>query len=96
MSLPISLSFASNLPTLLHRKIASGRYAKDGYRLSGSYEADLGWDNLFADYLSKRAATKRAGATAVDISAPDIGEKKVPGVSEATFTNVTATPEAED
>ncbi len=95
MSESTSLNYTNNLPSLLARKISFGRYAKDGYRLTGSYEADQGWDNLFTDYLAKRAEPHRAGATAVDIGAQTEGKTIRPETPELTFNDVEALPEAE-
>ena len=95
MSESTSLNYTNNLPSLLERKLSFGRFAKDGYQLTGSYEADQGWDNLFTDYLAKRAAPHRAGATAVDIGAQTEGKTILPKTSELTFYNVDALPEAE-
>lgn len=93
MSLSISLNYTNNLPSLLANKLSFGRYAKDGFRLEGSYEADQGWENLFTDYLAKRAAPHRAGATSVDIGAPGEGKKRLPSGSELTFAGEQPLPE---
>jgi hypothetical protein len=87
MTFSISLNYTTNLPTLLANKLSFGRVAKGGYQLEGFYEADKGWDNLFVDYLAKRVAPHRAGATAIDISAQVVGKIVLPRVSELTFSD---------
>ena len=96
MSLSIGLNYTTNLPSLLANKLAFGRYAKDGYRLGGSYEADQDWDNLFTDYLAKRAVPTRAGATAVDIGARSEGKTILPGASEQPFVDAPAPSEVQE
>ncbi len=95
MSESTSLNYTNNLPSLLARKLSFGRYAKDGYPLTGSYEADQGWDSLFTEYLANRAEPHRAGATAVDVGAQTGVKKILPGTSELTFNDVDASPGAE-
>jgi hypothetical protein len=87
MSLSISLNYTTNLPSLLANKLVLG-YARNGYRLEGPYEADQGWDNLFTDYLAKRAEPHRAGATTVDIGARGGGKTTLPGASKVAFFDV--------
>ena len=95
MSLSTSLSYTNYLPSLLARKIALGRYTKDGYRLIGSYEADRGWENLFTDYLANQSVLHRAGATIVDIGEQGEGKTIRPGAIALTFNEVDAPPKVE-
>ncbi len=96
MSFSISLNYTTNLPTLLSNKLSFGSFAKGGYQLEEFYEADRGWDNLFADYLAKRVATRRAGATAVDIGGRIAGKTAPPRVSQLTFSDGPPPSEAKD
>jgi hypothetical protein len=95
MTFSTSLNYTTNLPTLLANKLSFGRHAKGGYQLEGSYEADRGWDNLFADYLS-RVAPHRAGATAIDIGARGAGKTGLPRVPELTFAGESQSVEAKE
>lgn len=68
MTMRFSLSYSTDLEDKLAVKSYLGHYANEPMpKERGSYEADRGWDALFADFANARERVRaRAGATAHD------------------------------